>query len=149
MIKIARFSRELNVVKIHGKDRKSNSNCTNRRSYITNLSDKKKRRKKVLHPFSHLYITAFSPKFQTFLGFMKFSRRTPWFFSGGPGGGGQLPLKGGHHARTWTFKMDPKQVLQHPQHPRFPGPCTSGQNSKYPKYSSTYMYFDVFTLSAV
>ena len=27
------------------------------------------------------------------------------------GGGGQLPLKGGHHARTWTFKMDPKQVI--------------------------------------
>ena len=21
------------------------------------------------------------------------------------GGGGQLSLKGGHHARTWTFKM--------------------------------------------
>ena len=31
----------------------------------------------------------------------------------GPGGGGgQLPLKGGHHqyARLWTFKMDPKPV---------------------------------------
>ena len=25
--------------------------------------------------------------------------------------GGQLPLKGGHHARLWTFKMDPKQVI--------------------------------------
>ena len=31
--------------------------------------------------------------------------------SRGGGGGGQLPLKGGHHARTWTFKMDPKQVI--------------------------------------
>ena len=29
----------------------------------------------------------------------------------GGGGGGQLPLNGGHHARTWTFKMDPKQVI--------------------------------------
>ena len=23
------------------------------------------------------------------------------------GGGGQLPLKGGHHARTWTFQNGP------------------------------------------
>ena len=34
--------------------------------------------------------------------------------------GGQLPLKGGHHARLWTLKMDPKQVI-HPfnfSHPK-------------------------------
>ena len=26
------------------------------------------------------------------------------------GGNWQLPLKGGHHDRSWTFKIDPKQV---------------------------------------
>ena len=57
-----------------------------------------KKEKKVLHSFSHLYYCLFA-RISSLFGFMKFSRgccAPPDFFPG---------------------------VLQHPQHPRFPGPC--------------------------
>ena len=97
-IKIARFSRELNVVKIHGKE------LTHRvgvpiddRTSPTSLTRKKRGQKCCTR--SHIYITAFSPKFKAFLGFMKFSRAAhPLIFLHPPPP--STPASQGH-AFTW------------------------------------------------
>ena len=58
-----------------------------------------------------------------------------------PGGGGrQFPLEGGHHARSWTFKKDPKQVTTLHFYP----PLTSPDRSYFPTLDK---YFNFKTAS--